>query len=144
MGSLMRRACGGAASSSAAPSTSLLRLLRLAIVGERKIRSIFARLLDQFLGRDWLDRLGLDFLAEHVSHRTDRVDAGKKIGNVQEAGLLQADIDERGLHSREHPRHLPLVDISYNAALLVALEIEFGQRVVLDCRHPHLKVAGVN
>ena len=111
---------------------------------ERQIRSIFARLLDKFLGRERFDGLGLDFFAKHISHRANRVDAGKKIGHVQEAGLLEADIDERGLHPRQDPRHLPLVDISYDAALLVALEVELGQRVILDRRHPHLEVAGVD
>ncbi len=63
---------------------------------------------------------------------------------MEEAGLLEADIDERGLHPGQHPRNLPFVDISYNAALLVALEIKFGERVVLDRRHPHFEVAGVD
>ena len=91
-----------------------------------------------------IDGLGLDLLAQHVSHRTDRIDAGEKIGDVQEAGLFQSDIDERGLHPGQHPRHFSFVDISYQAALLVALEIKLGQRVVLDRRHPHLEVAGVD
>jgi hypothetical protein len=96
------------------------------------------------LARDWLDRLGLDLLTEHIRHRTDRVDAGEKVRDMQEAGLLKADIDERGLHPGQHPGHLPLVDITDNAALLIALQVELGQRVVFDRRHPHLEVAGVD
>ena len=65
------------------------------------------------------DRFGFDvFLADALQppSRPPSMPV-MKIGDVEKAGLLQPDIDERGLHPGQHARYLALVDISYEAAL---------------------------
>src|SRR5258708_2224701 len=44
------------------------------------------------------------------------------IGDVQERSALQADVDERRLHARQHPRHPPHVDVADQAAARRALD----------------------
>ena len=44
------------------------------------------------------------------------------VGDVEEGVLLEADVDERGLHPRQDPRDAPLVDVADDAALLGLLD----------------------
>ncbi len=67
-----------------------------------------------------------------------------KIRDVQKAGLLETDIDERRLHPRQHARDLALVDVSGQADLPIALEIKFGEIVVFKQRDPHFECGRVN
>ena len=46
------------------------------------------------------------------------------VGDVQEAGAVQPDLDEGRLHAREHPRHLAGVDIADQAAARRALDVQ--------------------
>ena len=74
-----------------------------------------------------VDRIGLDVvLADHLGDRTDRLNVVVKIRDVQEAGLLQTNIDKRRLHPGQHARDLALIDVASEAAMLLALEIELG------------------
>jgi hypothetical protein len=113
----------------------------LRLIGWRGLRTVAIRcnrVGSVFVGRLKIsvfaaaDGLGFDFFAEQVRHRTDRVDTGQKIRDVEEAGFFKADIDKRSLHPGQHSGHLALVDISYQTALLAALEIKLGQRIVFD------------
>ena len=52
--------------------------------------------------------------------------------DVQEAVLLEADLDERGLHAREDVVDGALVDVARDRAALRALEVDLGGTVVLD------------
>ncbi len=52
------------------------------------------------------------------------------VGRVQERGALQADVDERGLHARQHARHSSLVNIADEAALVGPLQEDFLQHAV--------------
>ena len=52
--------------------------------------------------------------------------------HVQEAVLLEADLDERGLHSREDVVDGALVDVAGDRAALGALEVDLGGAVVLE------------
>ena len=52
--------------------------------------------------------------------------------DVQEAVLLEADLDERGLHAREDVVDGALVDVARDRAALGALEVDLGGTAVLD------------
>ena len=82
--------------------------------------------------------LGADRILDHLHHQ--RLALGEDslyrfrlrailallpdVGHVQERGALQADLDERRLHSRQHARHLADIDISDHAARLGALDVQ--------------------
>ena len=56
--------------------------------------------------------------------------------DVQEAVLLEADVDERGLHAGEHVVDAALVDVADDRAAAAALDVELGDAPVLvDLRH---------
>jgi hypothetical protein len=59
-----------------------------------------------------------------------------EIGNVQESGALQTDVDERRLHSRQHPGHLAQVHVAHQSALQRPLDVQFLDRAVFDDGHP--------
>ena len=52
--------------------------------------------------------------------------------DVEEAVLLEADLDERGLHAREDVVDGALVDVAGDRAALGALEVDLGGPVVLE------------
>jgi hypothetical protein len=52
--------------------------------------------------------------------------------DVQEAVLLEADLDERGLHAREHVVDRAEVDVAGDRAALRPLEVHLGDAVVLE------------
>ena len=54
------------------------------------------------------------------------------VADVEEGGLVQADVDEGGLHAREDPDHAPLVDVADDSLVLLTLEIELGDVSLLD------------
>ena len=60
------------------------------------------------------------------------------VGGVQERGALEADVDERGLHARQHARNAALVDVADESAAIGALEKDLLQHAVLDQRRAHL------
>jgi len=55
--------------------------------------------------------------------------------DVEEAVLLEADLDERGLHAREDVVDGAFVDVARDRAALGALEVGLGDLVVLDYRN---------
>ena len=76
-------------------------------------------------------------------HAARRVVAARRavavhVGDVQERGALQADVDERRLHAGQHARHLADVDVADQAALQRALEVQLLHRAVLDDRDARL------
>ena len=54
------------------------------------------------------------------------------VGDVQERGALEADVDERRLHPGQHARDLADVDVADPAALELAFEVQLLDRAVLD------------
>ncbi len=52
--------------------------------------------------------------------------------DVEEAVLLEADLDERGLHAREDVVDGALVDVARDRAAFRALEVDLGGAAVLD------------
>ena len=62
--------------------------------------------------------------------------------DVQEAVLLEADLDERGLHARQHVVDGAEVDVAGDRAVLRALEVDLGDDAVLD--HGDALLAGVD
>ena len=67
-----------------------------------------------------------------------------KVRDVQEARLLQADIDERRLHPGQHTRDLAFINVPGETAMLLAFEIKFGQRAVFEQRDAHFERARIN
>ena len=60
------------------------------------------------------------------------------VRGVQEGGLVEADVDERRLHPRQHADDLPLVDVAGDAALAATLDVQLDERRVLEERYPCL------
>ena len=56
------------------------------------------------------------------------------VGDVQERGALEADVDERRLHAGQHARDLAEVDVADQAALERALDVQLLHGAVLDDR----------
>ncbi len=52
--------------------------------------------------------------------------------HVEEAVLLEADLDERGLHAGKHVVDGAEIDVAGDRALLGPLEIDLGDLVVLE------------
>ena len=59
----------------------------------------------------------------------------EEIRNIEERIAVQADIDERRLHARQHPRHPAFVDASRQRIFVFALMINFDYLIVFDDRH---------
>ena len=69
-------------------------------------------------------------LAPGAAAAARRLDARQHdLIDVQEAVLLQADVDERGLEAGEHVVDAPLVDVADDRAGAAALQVELGDRV---------------
>src|SRR4029077_18573594 len=58
--------------------------------------------------------------------------------DVEEAVLLETDLDERRLHAREHVVDDAEVDVPGDRAALGTLEVDLGDAVVLEDRDPLL------
>ncbi len=57
---------------------------------------------------------------------------------MQEGRLLQADVDEGGLHPGQDPDHPALVDVAHDPPAAGALDVDLLQEPVLHDGHPHL------
>ena len=58
------------------------------------------------------------------------------VRSVQKGGALEADVDERGLHARQHAAHATLVDIAYEPAAIGALDGGLLEHAVFNNGHP--------
>src|SRR5207247_4162694 len=84
-----------------------------------------------------LDRLDEDLLVALEEVLDLAATAALELGrhdlvDVQEAVLLEADLDERGLHAGEDVVDCALVDVAGDRAALRALEVDLGGTAVLD------------
>ena len=69
-------------------------------------------------------------LAARAAAAARRLDAGQHdLVDVQEAVLVEADVDERGLEADEHVVDDPLVDVADDRASAAALEVELSDAV---------------
>ncbi len=80
----------------------------------------------------------------HCRHRYGAVDGMDHVGDVQESGTLQADIDERRLHARQYPLHRTLVDIADQAVTRCALDVDFLRCAAFDQRHAGLLLTDID
>ena len=61
------------------------------------------------------------------------LDAGEHdLVDVQEAVLVEADVDERRLHAGQHVVDAALVDVADDRAPAAALEVDLGDAVALE------------
>jgi hypothetical protein len=60
------------------------------------------------------------------------------IRHVQKSGFFESNVDERGLHTRQHPVNLALVDITDDATAALTLDANFLQGAVFHDRYPGL------
>ena len=99
--------------------------------GSLRLHGILDRLHEQLLsaGDQVLDLLAVP-LALELGH-DDLVDVEKPV-------LLETDLDESGLHAREHVVDDTEIDVPGDRAPLGSLEIDLGDPVVLDHRDPLL------
>ena len=78
-------------------------------------------------------------LAQHVADALRRlVAAAHHILHMQKTGALQANINKRRIHARQHPLHLALVNVADNAALALALDEKILQHAAFENRNPRL------
>ena len=90
-------------------------------------------------------RLGLHLAFFQIPGQgAECTDFVKKIGNMQEAGFFQADIDECRLHPGQHAHHPAFVNVAGQAALGVAFDHEFGENAIFQKRDSHLQGGSVN
>jgi hypothetical protein len=61
---------------------------------------------------------------------------------VEEASLLEPDVDEGGLDPRKDRLHTSLVDVAHQALRVRVVRHQLHQDVVLDDRHPRLLRGG--
>ena len=66
------------------------------------------------------------------------------VRDVEVRALLEADVDERGLHPGQHAFDASLVDVPRDAALALALDVELTEVPVLNERDPGLGTVGVD
>ena len=66
------------------------------------------------------------------------------VGGVQERRALETDVDERCLHSGQHPRYTSLVEIARQTAPARALDEQFLKHAVLQQRRARLARAHVD
>ncbi len=101
-----------------------------------------------------LHDLNQNFIAFR-NQRTDafgvrRLDAGirvtriENVGRMQKSGAFQADVDERRLHPRQHPRDTAFVNVADQSAAAGALQIEFLQDAILHDGGARLVHAGID
>jgi hypothetical protein len=55
--------------------------------------------------------------------------------HVEEPVLLESDLDERGLHARQHVVDRPVVDVAGDGAAFRALKVDLGDPLVLEDCH---------
>ena len=60
------------------------------------------------------------------------------VADVEEGGLVQADIDEGCLHAGKDSAYPTLHDVADDALVALALDMEFSEFAVLDQRDPGL------
>jgi hypothetical protein len=77
--------------------------------------------------------------AFHALEGVHRVD---DVGHVEEAVALEADVDERRLHARQHFGDAALVDVADHSALALALDRDLDDLVVLENGHHGLVAVG--
>src|SRR5690606_22506182 len=63
---------------------------------------------------------------------------------MDKAGAIQTYVDKGGLHARQHPHHLALVDIAYVALAIAALDVKLLQNPVFHQRDAGLHRRDVN
>jgi hypothetical protein len=79
------------------------------------------------LAQDALDR------ARFVAVVAVAVDAfAPDVGDMEEGGALQADLDEGRLHAGQHPHHAAEIDVADDAAAVGALDVQFLHRALLQ------------
>ena len=58
------------------------------------------------------------------------------VGDVQVGRFLEADVDERRLHSRQYALDAALVDVSRDPTFAFPLDVELAEETVFDERNP--------
>ena len=106
-----------------------------------------------FVGLEGLRRVGFAgfirrfgfhvFFTDHFRHRAKCFNFIAKVGDMEESGLLQADIDEGRLHPGQDPRYSPFIYIADKAATLVPLQVELGQHRVFQHRYSRLQMGRI-
>ena len=66
------------------------------------------------------------------------------VGDVEVGALLEADIDEGGLHPGEHALDPTLVDVARDPTLALPLDVELAEKPVFYERDPRLGTIGVD
>lgn len=82
-----------------------------------------------------LHHQALPFVHQGADAFDRRAFAQGNFRSMDKRGTIQADVDEGGLHPRQHAHNLALVDIADDPALLGALHVDFLQNTVLYHRH---------
>src|SRR5690606_41301754 len=62
----------------------------------------------------------------------------EQVGRVEEGGLFQADVDERGLDARKNCLYPAEVDVTDDSLVIGSIDQQLHEPVVLEDRHPRL------
>ena len=72
------------------------------------------------------------------------VRGNRHVCHVQKCGTLQADFDERGLHTGQDANDFTQINITDQAKIAVSLDENFLNAAVFQQRHARFRVAGVD
>ncbi len=75
------------------------------------------------------------FVADHIGGGAEGLNCVAEVGDMEKSGLVEADIDERSLHSGQDASDFTFVDVAGETAVLAAFEVEFGEAAVFEERH---------
>jgi len=59
----------------------------------------------------------------------------EEIRNVEKRVAIQADVDKRRLHARQHPRHPAFMNAPRQRVFVLPLVVNFDYLIVFDHRH---------
>jgi hypothetical protein len=74
----------------------------------------------------------------------ERIVLGVNVGDVEETGFFEPDVDKGGLHAREHARDAAFVDVADHTTVALSLEVEVCNQAVFESGHPGLLGGRIN
>src|SRR5438045_1239540 len=114
--------------------------------GRRALGRLRKRLVGRLGQVVGLEGIALDgaCLDVHFLGEAGEGGVGNDVADVEEGCLVEADVDERGLHAGEHPDYPSFIDVPDYSFLVLPLQVVLRDRPLLDQRHPGLLTRGVD
>jgi len=94
---------------------------------------------------DFGRRRGDDAVGEHGQGQPlEIVGRAPHVRDVQVGALLEADVDERGLHPGEHPFDAAFIDVAGDPSFALAFDVELAEEPIFDEGYAGLRAVGVD